>query len=268
MVAECRTQHRLMTRPWRLIRRTPRGPPGSFVKPYRNITGPPEEVMLPIITSSICALLSAVTQDSGGAGKALDVGCGAQPMKEILCERGYSYHSCDLRQNRIGSVDFVMTIDGALPKGMLDLAPFALVLCTEVLEHVLDWNATFRNFADLVGSGGYVLITCPFVYFPHERPHDYWRPTVHAMRSMADRHGFRIVRSIEAGSPWDVVRLVLKSQLVMKADSRMSSRVGAYCLRRLCGLVQTMYESSVVRSRVSLSSEFYLNTAVLMQRDR
>lgn len=238
------------------------------MKPYRDITGPPEEVILPIITSSIHELLGLVVQDTDGPARALDVGCGAQPMKEVLRARGYSYHSCDLRQNRTGSVDFVMTIDAGLPQGMLDLAPFALLLCTEVLEHVLDWNATFRNMSDLVGPGGYVLITCPFMYFPHERPHDFWRPTVHAMSAMADRHGFRIVRSIESGSPWDVLRLILKSQLVSRQDSRLSSRVGALCLRRLCGLVQWMYESPWVRSRVTLSSDFYLNTAVLMQRDR
>jgi SAM-dependent methyltransferase len=238
------------------------------VKPYRNITGPPEEVMLPIITSSIHELLSVVPQDSGHAGKVLDVGCGGQPMKELLRDRGYSYYSCDLRQNQTGSVDFVMTIDGALPKGLLDLAPFALLLCTEVLEHVLDWNATFLNLADLVRPGGHVLITCPFVYFPHEQPHDYWRPTVHAIRAMADRHGFRIVRSIESGSPWDVLRLILKSQIVLRNDSRLSSRLSAIGLRRLCGLVLRMYESRWVRSHVMLSSDFYLNTAVLMQRDK
>jgi SAM-dependent methyltransferase len=233
---------------------------------YRNITGPPEEVMLPIITSSIRELLSVVAENQGSSLRALDVGCGDQPLKQTLRNQGYAYHSCDRRQNQAGSVDFVTPIDGTLPKDLVDVAPFSLLVCTEVLEHVFDWDAAFRNFTDLVGPGGHVLITCPFVYFPHERPYDFWRPTTHAIRSMADRHGFQIVRSVEAGSPWDVVRLILKSQLVMSLDSTASSRLAAFCARRASGLVQTLYESRWIRSRVTVSSEFYLNTAVLMRR--
>jgi SAM-dependent methyltransferase len=233
---------------------------------YRNVTGPPEEVVLPIITSSIRQLLSVVAQGQGSRLSVLDVGCGDQPLREMLRDRGYAYHSCDHRQNRAGSVDFVTPIDGKLPKDLLDVAPFSLLVCTEVLEHVFDWDAAFRNFIDLVGPGGHALITCPFVYFPHERPYDFWRPTAYAIRAMADRHGFQIVRSIEAGSPWDVVRLILKSQLVMNQDSTPSSRVAAFCVRRASGLLQTCSESRWIRSRVTVSSEFYLNTAVLMQR--
>lgn len=236
------------------------------MKPYRNIIGPPEEVMLPIITSSIVELLSMVAESQGSALSALDVGCGDQPLKQMLRDRGYAYHSCDRRQNLAGSVDFVCPIDGKLPKDLLDVAPFSLLVCTEVLEHVFDWDAAFRNFTDLVAPGGHVLITCPFVYFPHERPYDFWRPTAHAIRAMADRHGFQIVRSVEAGSPWDVVRLILKSQLVMSRDSSASSRLAALCVRRASGLVQAFYESRWMRSHVTVSSEFYLNTAVLMQR--
>ena len=238
------------------------------MKPYRQITGPPEAVVLPVITASIHELLGLAIPDGAGDVNVLDVGCGTQPLREVLRDRGYSYHSCDVRQNAAGAVDFVTSIDGPLPTGLLDLAPFALVLCTEVLEHVLDWNATFRNFTVLVRPGGYVLITCPFVYFPHERPHDYWRPTAHAVRAMAGRHGFQVVRAIESGSPWDVLRLVLESQLVFQQDARVSSRVTAIGVRRLCGLLRRICESTWVASRVTLSSEFYLNTAVLIQRDR
>ncbi len=236
------------------------------MKTYRHVSGPPEEVILPIITASIHELRVEASRDPGTVGKVLDVGCGEQPLKQVLLDRGYSYHSCDIRQNRMGTVEFVMPIDGALPTSILDLAPFSLLLCTEVLEHVLDWSNAFRNMSQLAGSGGRVLVTCPFVYFPHERPHDYWRPTIHAINAFAERHGFRILRSLEAGSPWDVLRLILKSQIVLQRNPRPSARLSSFCLRRLCGALEHVLRSEWIKARVSMRSEFYLNTAVLMQR--
>lgn len=224
--------------------------------------------MLPVITASILELLALVAGDQHAGGAALDVGCGTQPLAQTLRDRGYAYQSCDVRQNPAGSVDFVTSIDQPLPGALLDAGPFSLLVCTEVLEHVFDWDTAFRNFTGLLGPGGYVLVTCPFVYFPHERPFDFWRPTVHALRAMAGRHGFQIVREIESGSPWDVLRLILRSQLVSNTQGTAASRAGAFVVRRACALLERLYESRWIRARVTVSSAFYLNTAVLMQRER
>jgi SAM-dependent methyltransferase len=240
----------------------------ACVDSYRSVTGPPEAVILPVITAAIAELLNGVEPDDAPVRRVLDVGCGEQPLRARLVERGYAYVSCDHRQNRARSVDFVTAIDGPLPKGLLDLAPFSLLVCTEVLEHVFDWDTAFRNLAQLSAGGGYVLITCPFVYFPHEQPYDFWRPTVHAVRAMAQRHRFTLVRAVHGGSPWDVLRLILRSQLVVNRERTAVSRLAAFAVRQVCRVTQAVYDSRWIQARVALSSEFYLNTGVLLQRDR
>ena len=55
---------------------------------------------------------------------------------------------------------------------------FDLVLCTSVLEHVSDIQQTKRNLIRLIEPGGYLLVTVPNEYPPHQSPIDNgYRPT-------------------------------------------------------------------------------------------
>lgn len=55
-------------------------------------------------------------------------------------------------------------------------APYDVVICTEMLEHVLDWRAAVRNIKACVRPGGHLLITTRSLGFQfHEYPGDYWR---------------------------------------------------------------------------------------------
>jgi SAM-dependent methyltransferase len=142
---------------------------------------------------------------AGPGAKALDVGCGRQPFRSLLESRGFGYTGLDTQQNADGSVAFVAPIDGELPAALRDSGPFEFILCTEVLEHVADWAAAWRNLVDLLAPGGRLLITCPFVYPLHEEPFDFWRPTAHALRFFGARHGLRILEQRQLGDGWEVV---------------------------------------------------------------
>lgn len=53
---------------------------------------------------------------------------------------------------------------------------FDIVFATEVVEHVRDWRAGFRNMMDVLRPGGLMLITTRSISYPyHGVPHDYWR---------------------------------------------------------------------------------------------
>ena len=106
-------------------------------------------------------------------------------------------------------------IDRPAPPELTARGPFPFVLCTEVLEHVADWDVAFRNFHALLAPGGRMLITCPAVYPLHEEPHDFWRPTRYALRYYADRVGLRVVEQQAAGSGWDVLGTVLGGCLIV-----------------------------------------------------
>lgn len=55
-------------------------------------------------------------------------------------------------------------------------AGFDIVFATEVVEHVRDWRAAFRNMMAVLRPGGLLLITTRSISYPyHGVPHDYWR---------------------------------------------------------------------------------------------
>src|SRR5262249_61832502 len=95
------------------------------------------------------------------------------------------YDSLAVTQNVAGTVGHIAPLDGELPPALVAEAPFDLVLCTEVLEHVADWPAAFTNLRRLAGDEGVVILTCPQFYMLHEEPFDFWRPTGWAIRHYA-----------------------------------------------------------------------------------
>ena len=97
---------------------------------------------------------------------------------------------------------FICAIDVPLPEVLTHDGLFDFVLCTEVMEHVANWNLAFRNLAALTRRGGRVLITCPHFYQLHEEPHDFWRPTPHALEYFGHRCGLRRIHHENAGDAW------------------------------------------------------------------
>lgn len=143
------------------------------------------------------------------SGKALDVGCGRQPFRTLLESAGMTYTGLDTQQNADNTVTHICAIDGELPAALVSAGPFDFILCTEVMEHVADWQAAFANFKRLLAPGGRLLITCPHVYPLHEEPYDFWRPTPHALTFFAARYGLRVLEQQKIGDGWDVLGTVL-----------------------------------------------------------
>jgi hypothetical protein len=75
--------------------------------------------------------------------------------------------------------------------------PFDLVVCTEVLEHVVDWKTSVLALVDLTQYGGHLLVTTRSPGFPyHPYPIDTWRYTVDALDLIAMRLGL-IIEHVE-----------------------------------------------------------------------
>lgn len=54
---------------------------------------------------------------------------------------------------------------------------FEIILCTEVLEHVIDPKQAILEMYRVLNSGGKLILTTRFLYPIHEAPNDYWRFT-------------------------------------------------------------------------------------------
>lgn len=150
-------------------------------------------------------------------GRALDVGCGGQPFRAKIEALGMRYTSLDTQSQPGMTTDFLCAIDGSLPAGLqagsgpggVGSGVFDFVLCTEVMEHVADWERAWRNLASLLAPGGVLLLTCPFIYPLHEEPYDFYRPTAHAVRHWARVMGLEVVEQENLGSAWDVLGTVI-----------------------------------------------------------
>jgi SAM-dependent methyltransferase len=78
---------------------------------------------------------------------------------------------------------------------------YDVVICEQVLEHVIDPFGAAENLRALCRPGGHVVVTTPFLVRVHELPmfgmKDYWRFTPRGMTVLLERAGFEV---LEVGS--------------------------------------------------------------------
>jgi SAM-dependent methyltransferase len=78
---------------------------------------------------------------------------------------------------------------------------FDVVICEQVLEHVVDPIAAVRNLRGLCNPGGHVIVSTPFLVRVHELPmygmHDYWRFTPRGLAALLESAGL-VVETIES----------------------------------------------------------------------
>ena len=74
--------------------------------------------------------------------------------------------------------------------------PFDVVICEQVLEHVVDPWAAARNLCALARPGGHVFVSTPFLIKVHELPQyamfDYWRFTPRGLRLLLEQSGLEV----------------------------------------------------------------------------
>jgi SAM-dependent methyltransferase len=78
---------------------------------------------------------------------------------------------------------------------------FDVVICEQVIEHVVDPFRAAANLRGLCNSGGHVVVSSPFLIRVHELPvfglRDYWRFTPRGLRTLLEHVGLTVV---EVGS--------------------------------------------------------------------
>ncbi len=73
---------------------------------------------------------------------------------------------------------------------------FDVVICEQVLEHVVDPIAAAANLRGLATEGGHVIVSTPFLVKIHELPlygmRDYWRFTPRGLQALLERAGLEV----------------------------------------------------------------------------
>ena len=227
-----------------------------------------EEFIVPLLRARIEDALSRHPAPAGPDRnrRALDVGCGRQPFRGRIEDLGYSYLGADTQQNPESTVDVLCAIDEELPGDLIDRGPFGLILCTEVMEHVADWDAAFRNFARLLDGGGIVVATCPMFYPLHEEPYDFWRPTLHALDYFGHRAGLRSLERQGAGDAWDVLGTLLGSVRPAAVGPGLLARAGARAARAAWPYLLGLLRRRVLPRVIQLQGPVYLSNVVVFEK--
>lgn len=112
----------------------------------------------------------------------LDVGAGLSPYRQNFEALGFNYFSQDFDSYRPSEKKSpgLQNLEWKYPNhdfvcDVLDIpgiSKYDFIICTEVFEHVPDPVALIKKLSALTKSGGYILITVPFLSLMHQSP--YW----------------------------------------------------------------------------------------------
>jgi SAM-dependent methyltransferase len=128
-------------------------------------------------------------------GRLIDLGCGAKPFQALFAPHVASHFGVDfgataaLHYGEATKADLL--VDGTETK--LPAGSFDTLLCTQVLEHVLETEAFIGECHRLLASGGKGIFTVPFVWQCHAEPNDFYRFTRYSLQALFERRGFRVV---------------------------------------------------------------------------
>jgi SAM-dependent methyltransferase len=228
-----------------------------------------EEFIVPLLRRAIEAQLIRLLPSTASEGlKVLDAGCGAQPFRHLIEERGGAYFALDVTPQANVELDFVAQLDDPdLDLAAIGRDSYDIILCSEVLEHVAEWDIAFQNLSSLLAPGGTLLVSAPHFYPLHEEPYDFWRPTPYAIAYFAVKHGLLVKEEHRLGSGWHVLGTLLSRQEFSATRRALPLRL----ISRTCKIAQTVLLRALVRGRLQAavkdSGPLYLaNLQVLKKR--
>ncbi|MEP7197125.1 MAG: class I SAM-dependent methyltransferase [Saprospiraceae bacterium] len=134
----------------------------------------------------------------------LDVGAGE-------CQYKYFFsHAKYVSTDWCGTTDYHQYsagIDHICPADKLPFADesFEAVLCTQVLEHVVNPAAVIQEISRILKPEGNLFLTVPQSWEEHEQPHDYYRFTQFALRYLAEENNFIVVEIKPQGGRFLVI---------------------------------------------------------------
>ena len=136
----------------------------------------------------------------------LDIGCGLKPY--AACFDSAHYTGIDIE---ISGRPSEMKVPDKYFDGVnipYRDSEFDGILCTQVLEHVMDLDLLLNECNRVLKMQGRFVISVPFVYREHEQPYDYIRFTSFGLALALSRNGFQVSQSIKCLSAIETIATV------------------------------------------------------------
>jgi SAM-dependent methyltransferase len=168
-------------------------------------------------------------------GDVLDVGCGAQPYRELFHPRA-NYRAIDSAgaEHNFGyAIPDTTYYEG--DRWPVDNASIDVIVCTETLEHVPDPSAFLAEAVRCLRPRGWLVLTVPFAARWHYIPHDYWRFTPSGLQRLLGAAGFEQIAVFARGNALTVACykvMALMLPLLLAQDHALPFRLA----RRVCGV--------------------------------
>lgn len=123
------------------------------------------------------------------SGDILDIGCGKKPYEDLFqSKKSYTGIDVEISGHNHESSKIDVFFDGkSLP---FDNSAFDTVVMFEVIEHVEDLDFLLSEVRRVLRPGGFLIISCPFVWREHEVPYDFRRFTERGLINHISSYNF------------------------------------------------------------------------------
>ncbi|HIK39524.1 class I SAM-dependent methyltransferase [Thermoleptolyngbya sp. M55_K2018_002] len=157
-----------------------------------------------------------VSQIEGSNLRLADVGGGRSPYFPFFASKTSEYLVVDLAdalplgemrpiQQRVGTAEDIPLGDSEVD----------IVLCNQVLEHVLDPSQAMREMARILKPGGYFIGSVPHVSPVHLEPHDYRRYTALGIKQLVQQQGYCDIHIEGNGGVFRAAALMIAMDLLL-----------------------------------------------------
>jgi len=141
---------------------------------------------------------------SHSRGRLLDLGCGKVPFYSEYRAHVDAITCVDWPGSLHGNRHVDQEVDLTRPLPFTD-GSFDTILLSDVLEHIPVPEQLCREMARVLAPGGKLLMNVPFIYRPHEEPHDYYRYTEYAVRRFMALAGLEVLEFERLGGAPEVL---------------------------------------------------------------
>ncbi|MFA6193778.1 MAG: methyltransferase domain-containing protein [Parcubacteria group bacterium] len=203
-------------------------------------------------------------------GRVLDFGCGQKQYEQLFGNSEYTgIDFKDYSKNR-DAPDKKPDIffgeeyskDLALP---FDNESFDHAVSFQVLEHHKSPEKMISEMARTTKGGGFVLISCPFIFGLHEEPNDFQRYTKYKLEDLFKKNNCEVIERREEGSLFSVISMLLNEHI----GSFAAKNNLCYFLAVFIYLPFLLFQyASLLFDKIIKSEKIFINYMILARKNK
>lgn len=184
-------------------------------------------------------------------GNLMDLGCGESPYRFLVNEKSNIYFGIDIADAEKFDYDRkdITHFDGKnIP---FDDNYFDNMMCTEVLEHVDDYQTLVNEVYRVLKPGGSAIFTIPWSARYHYIPYDYFRYTPSTLQKIFSK--FKYLKIIPRGTD---VTAISSKLIVLYFRNVFPIEIWRYIFTPLWLLITPLLLLAIIFGQISLVTKF------------